>query len=813
MATAIQRPSVDRTPSFDPPRSRSTPPFATYDGASPPIFPSHSRTSSFNSSPSFFPSYITPSTSFYSSQPFLAHPVFPHQPSDFAAWTQAYQQMVMASVANGGAHAGGITPPPTSDHYPDRRRTSSGPGAQPYPSVQPNYFEAKPPSMSYAAATAKPSPRQEIPPHFPQPHLPQHFQPPYQSHQFHAPQQPFHPYKRQPSHRPSQEHIARPDVRQDSRHDTQTRYDSRPERQDSRPEPRNVRQESRPQEYLLEEPLPPSTPRSTSNPTPPAKSRYDHARNSSDSSASSANLPIPRVVQADRKESFSSDRSAKEDKPKPSSPLVPGPIASQTNTTSIAPTPRPSPLSQSPMAAEPTERMKSSGGLKGRLRRALDKDTKKATPLPAPKPKSTLTSPSETSTRSSTPPSTPPQDLPPPTAPFAYSHQTAMNSEVSLAETERTATAGPEKEKGKRGLFRMKNMSTDNISLSSTVSSASMMIRKMGSIGKLARRNSLMGISKIFKDKPKDEDASLPQTEGKKKKDKKAKKGVVAPAETTHTTAELDTEDRTLAGLSPAAKLARQHTLKAKQAQDRTGEPTWDQNTATRQNQSQQLQLPSIASTIGPEVVHITPTSRTATVVTAVTVDEHEYDSLDDSSDGETVEDVGGRRSLHDDADREFQATWGNAFIDKNAVPKKSILKSKSSFGEEEPAEPLRQRSNSTQEIISPIPGPGPLSQLPQSPEQVDGLAPTSNVRFESTQPYQNPALNTSAPALSLIAKPQNIRAMTVPNRRRLVWAPECAVYSTYDAGTLDTGAGDGYQARLEMPIHPSSRAHTHYFA
>jgi hypothetical protein len=47
-----------------------------------------------------------------------------------------------------------------------------------------------------------------------------------------------------------------------------------------------------------------------------------------------------------------------------------------------------------------------------------------------------------------------------------------------------------EKEKGKRSLFRMRNMSTDNISLSSTVSSASMMIRKMGSIGKLARRNS-----------------------------------------------------------------------------------------------------------------------------------------------------------------------------------------------------------------------------------------------------------------------------------------------------------------------------------
>jgi hypothetical protein len=62
---------------------------------------------------------------------------------------------------------------------------------------------------------------------------------------------------------------------------------------------------------------------------------------------------------------------------------------------------------------------------------------------------------------------------------------------VSLADTERTATTpAPDQGKGKgKSLFRMRNMSTDNISLSSTVSSASMMIRKMGSIGKLARRN------------------------------------------------------------------------------------------------------------------------------------------------------------------------------------------------------------------------------------------------------------------------------------------------------------------------------------
>jgi hypothetical protein len=67
----------------------------------------------------------------------------------------------------------------------------------------------------------------------------------------------------------------------------------------------------------------------------------------------------------------------------------------------------------------------------------------------------------------------------------------ALGSEVSLADTERTATTpAPEQGKGKgRSLFRMRNMSTDNISLSSTVSSASMMIRKMGSLGKIARRN------------------------------------------------------------------------------------------------------------------------------------------------------------------------------------------------------------------------------------------------------------------------------------------------------------------------------------
>ncbi|PLW41274.1 hypothetical protein PCANC_10694 [Puccinia coronata f. sp. avenae] len=45
------------------------------------------------------------------------------------------------------------------------------------------------------------------------------------------------------------------------------------------------------------------------------------------------------------------------------------------------------------------------------------------------------------------------------------------------------------------------NSSTDNLSISSTVSSASVMIRKLGNLGKSARTKGVMGLTKIFKDK------------------------------------------------------------------------------------------------------------------------------------------------------------------------------------------------------------------------------------------------------------------------------------------------------------------------
>ena len=366
-----------------------------------------------------------------------------------------------------------------------------------------------------------------------------------------------------------------------------------------------------------------------------------------------------------------------------------------------------------------------------------------------------------------------------------------------------------------------------------------------------------MGITKIFKEKPKDEDAALPEKEGKKikKKDKKNKsKSQAAPAEVSHATVESEhaglsvEDDRALAGLSPAAKLARQHTLKSKAEQAKhdaanrkTGEPTWDNNTATKQQKA----LPSISSvaqagSAGPEVLHITP-GRTSTVVHAIPVDEQEYDSEDDSSDGETIEDVTmqmARVRMSDGAaDKEFRETWGNAYIDKDAVPKKGILKSEpfvirrvyqancadavsfESLEQHEKAAAMsRQRSNSTAEIPHAAqPHVGHMGVPVASADQIDGIHHSEPAEetlsdpynpfspsfspFDSPSqtpdlhagPYSNPAHNTSAPTLSLINpnKPVTPRSMTAPaNRRRIIWAPECAVYSTYDAGTYDRRGG-----------------------
>jgi len=181
-----------------------------------------------------------------------------------------------------------------------------------------------------------------------------------------------------------------------------------------------------------------------------------------------------------------------------------------------------------------------SGGLKVRIRRALSLGASQAI------------------TEEETSPVTPSSSSP------LTSQGTGLQSNAADAgDTGSTATRQAKKKR--TALFNSRlNASTDNISLSSTMSSASVVIRKLGSIGKLARRNSLAGITSLFKDK-KDRDENG-ENDGKGKK-KKGGKGQAAEASVSHVTAELDRPSSEwsaeLNGLSPAAKLARQHTLKS----------------------------------------------------------------------------------------------------------------------------------------------------------------------------------------------------------------------------------------------------------
>ena len=218
-----------------------------------------------------------------------------------------------------------------------------------------------------------------------------------------------------------------------------------------------------------------------------------------------------------------------------------------------------------------------SGGLKGRLRRALSLNAG-----------ATLREEDEDEQ-----------------APNGSRRTAAASSSGSTVVGDDESTATVQKKKSKSLFNSRLNRSTDNISLSSTMSSASMVIRKLGNIGKLTRRNSLAGITSLFKDK-KDKEGGEDGKKGKKKKDGK---GQASEPSVSLATAELDPAEWSpeMNGLSPAARLARQHTLKsnaeaaakakaeqeakakaaAASAQSASGVPgPWEKNTTTRQAES-----------------------------------------------------------------------------------------------------------------------------------------------------------------------------------------------------------------------------------
>lgn len=344
--------------------------------------------------------------------------------------------------------------------------------------------------------------------------------------------------------------------------------------------------------------------------------------------------------------------------------------------------------------------------------------------------------------------------------PVAY-----VPTEGSIRSTE-TATA-PKKS---RSLFNAKfNRSTDNMSLSSTVSSASMMIRKLGSVGKLVRRNSLMGISSVFKGK-KDKDKERAESDGeappeggdkKKSKFKNPLKSRKAEASVSHATAELEagsgdvgTSDD-LTGLSPAAKLVRQHTLRtraadearAKTEHDRHSEETnqsqtpstWEKNTATRGGNLARKPVNEVGGWNGEDDDfsedgstfdghrHQPPAQDWRDPADFEDSDEEQgYGDGYDEED-ETVR-LNGQYDEGDPADEPW-AVGVRRSVERTRVPTKGILKNADSYNQNQflegpPQAPFtRVRSNSNDSAPPMGAEPGPLARIPSpDPDHIDGL-------------------------------------------------------------------------------------------
>jgi hypothetical protein len=143
---------------------------------------------------------------------------------------------------------------------------------------------------------------------------------------------------------------------------------------------------------------------------------------------------------------------------------------------------------------------------------------------------------------------------------------------------------------------------------------------------------------------------------------------------------------------------------------------------------------------------------------------------------------------------------------------------------------------------------PGPLAHVtdqsnidgPRPNEVMDPFSPSFDPFATGTENsqsqdrpnlYSNVSLNLSAPMLSLAGQSGRApRAVTTPTlRKRLNWAPECAIYHTFHATEYDRRSEPATCNRLtpalaqeikdelngykmeEMAVHPSSRVHTHF--
>lgn len=198
--------------------------------------------------------------------------------------------------------------------------------------------------------------------------------------------------------------------------------------------------------------------------------------------------------------------------------------------------------------------------------------------------RSSLTSNSSSSdtSHSTMEPRTPPNGSSP-VLPRGYAHSSSSNLHHSTGpgqRSERPANSLPSNVGRRFGLLNSKmNSSTDNISISSTVSSASVMLRRMGNLGKMARRSSVKSLSNIFhrhSDKHADESLNGSHSRvnsdavsefgvpGSASRDRKAKGLAVNPS-MARVTAEVDRRGQPSGGMTPAEALVRNHQIAEKE--------------------------------------------------------------------------------------------------------------------------------------------------------------------------------------------------------------------------------------------------------
>ncbi|KAG8757348.1 hypothetical protein FRC14_002139 [Serendipita sp. 396] len=493
---------------------------------------------------------------------------------------------------------------------------------------------------------------------------------------------------------------------------------------------------------------------SSGPPSPASHARSLHQRNtsgSSDRAVGSARGPVSNSSVT----SVSSNNTATASSGAASSSVNTSPTTSFSRTNQRAPA-KPSPLSQQqtfPDAVSTPKRVKRlskddsellpqttvasaltprQSGLKGRFKRALTFN-----------PPSSVDEHGDGGSSISHGDSSPnPNQTPPIDGDAASSPVTPVNAGESVRSTKPKSRAA--------ALFSGKfNASTDNISLQSTVSSASVMIRKLGSIGKLARRNSLMSITGIFKDKNKE------KSEVSGKKSKKSEK---AEPSVSHVTVETDrgggSDDESLNGLTPAARVARQHTLKTKaEAARRLREqaaaanvttapatngasvPAWEKNTTNRRQENVSRGA-----------------SEDGTLNEGKSDDGSGEGGYDPQFDDSTLRIPGGPLVEEDEEEpEEGDEPWAvgvRRSIERSRQPGRSVIKNHKDYIQEQYLDPPNQpfasriRSNSYQTVAESL--PGPLAHLPPpDPGQIDGLQRSNSTgNTPEKKPFSLPAFD-----------------------------------------------------------------------